>query len=347
LPRKVFTAESQSTQRNFLSFHFLLRGQKVKNNSPLGVITLMGWLIHNELPAFHTSHRCVVTESYLPSSLPCHSLSDGRSTANKKSFLSVLCDSSKAGGEYSGVQVIVKGAVHMHTTLSHDGKLSLPQLAGFLGRRGHDFIMVTEHSFDVSESDMAKLESQADALSMPDFLVVPGLEFRCDHDIEIAAPGVTRLCTQTDPAHVIAHIHEQGGVAILAHPYVRNYPIDPAWVQYLDAVEIWNVANEGKYIPNPSTLRKCRALSAAHQGLNGITALDLHDRRNYCRLFVHTKVERLDRAALLGSLRQGTYSCRSPFFHSNARVNFSRAYLLYVDVLRSIRNLVRRTVRRD
>jgi hypothetical protein len=207
--------------------------------------------------------------------------------------------------------------------------------------------MVTEHSFDVSESDMAELESQADALSTPDFLVVPGLEVRCDHDIEIVAPGVTTLCAYTDPGRVITHIHEQGGVAILAHPYVRNYPIDPAWVQYLDAVEIWNVANEGRYIPSPLTLRKCRALLAAHQGLHGIAALDLHDTRNYCRLYIHAKVGRLDRAALLASLRQGTYYCRSAFFQSNAHGDFSRAYLLYVDALRRIRDLLRRAVRRD
>jgi hypothetical protein len=34
-----FTAEPQSTQRNSLSFHFLVRGQKVKNNCPSGMIT--------------------------------------------------------------------------------------------------------------------------------------------------------------------------------------------------------------------------------------------------------------------------------------------------------------------
>jgi hypothetical protein len=44
----VFTAEPQRTQRDFASFHFLLRGQKVKNNGPLGMIALMMRIIHNE-----------------------------------------------------------------------------------------------------------------------------------------------------------------------------------------------------------------------------------------------------------------------------------------------------------
>jgi len=241
-----------------------------------------------------------------------------------------------------------KGALHLHTTLSHDGVMSLEELVAFLKGKGYDYLALTEHSYDVDNDAMRLLVERATHLSSPDFLIIPGVEFRCHGWVDIIGYGVTELVDTEDPSNVIDHIHRHGGVAVFAHPDVRDYPIDDSWVSKLDGCEIWNVSNEGKFLPRPGAIRKFEQLALARPGMLAFTGLDLHRKNSYCGLVVETQAVSMQKRDILQALKAGHFISRSPLFSveatgkvsvaSKARIHLLRPLL---DGVRSIRNMVR------
>lgn len=218
-----------------------------------------------------------------------------------------------------------RGALHAHTTLSHDGTMSLDQLVSFLKGKGYHFLGLTEHSYDLTADDMAGLEREAAAISDDSFLVIPGVEFRCVANVDIIGYGVTALTDTDDPMTVIEHIHTYGGVAVLAHPLVRNYPLDLNWIARLDGWEIWNVSNEGKYLPQLRTLKKYREYLRQCPDLKSFAGLDLHRTASFYPLATVVG-GKLDRTSILATLRAGDFSIDSPYFVGDSRGTAGFAY---------------------
>jgi UDP-N-acetylglucosamine:LPS N-acetylglucosamine transferase len=136
---------------------------------------------------------------------------------------------------------------HIHTNYS-DGKLPLPEVIDFYGKRGFDCICITDHIADPKRlvgkfSELTNLTLAWDqldeyfdmiererrrALRKYDMLVMTGLEFNKEGwtrktsghllGIDLKAP--------VDPARdfveIIAQTHAQGGLAVAAHPHVMK-----------------------------------------------------------------------------------------------------------------------------
>ena len=49
------------------------------------------------------------------------------------------------------------------------------------------------------------------------FLVIPGLEFNINNEIHILGVGIEKYINESDPEELIRKIHENNGLAILAH----------------------------------------------------------------------------------------------------------------------------------
>ncbi|UCG61170.1 MAG: hypothetical protein JSV52_12700 [Candidatus Zixiibacteriota bacterium] len=243
----------------------------------------------------------------------------------------------------------LKGALHMHTSLSHDGELSLTELAFYLKSKGYDYIALSEHSYDIKNDSMKQLVAEAESLSSEDFIIIPGIEFRCRGWTDILGYGVVDTCDSEDPITIIDHIHNHGGVAVLAHPNVREIPIDKSWVAMLDGCEIWNVSNEGKYLPQSGSIRKFRELAADNTALLAFTGLDLHRTDSYCDLSTETYVERRRPADILRALQKGHFRSVSPLLSMDSRGTISAVSQFRIGIMRSllngvrgVRNLVRR-----
>ena len=243
----------------------------------------------------------------------------------------------------------LKGALHMHTLLSHDGEMSLTELAFYLKSKGYDYIALSEHSYDINNDSMKQLVDEARELSSDDFVIIPGIEFRCRGWTDILGYGVVDTCDSDDHATVIDHIHRHGGVAVLAHPNVREIPIDKSWVAMLDGCELWNVSNEGKYLPQSGSIRKFRELAADNTDLLAFTGLDLHRADSYCNLVTETYSESRHPVDILRALRRGRFRSVSPLFSVDSRGTISGIQQFRVGLTRSllngiraIRNLVRR-----
>ena len=136
---------------------------------------------------------------------------------------------------------------HIHTNYS-DGKLALPEVVDFYGKRGFDCICITDHIADPKRligkfSELTNLTLAWDqldeyfdmiererrrALRKYDMLVMTGLEFNKEGwtrktsghllGIDLKAPIDPAL----DFVEIIAQTHSQGGLAVAAHPHVMK-----------------------------------------------------------------------------------------------------------------------------
>ena len=56
----------------------------------------------------------------------------------------------------------LNGAVHIHSTLSHDGTMPCEQPARFLKDKGYDFAALTEYSCDMSNNSIKELGNRCE-----------------------------------------------------------------------------------------------------------------------------------------------------------------------------------------
>jgi UDP-N-acetylglucosamine:LPS N-acetylglucosamine transferase len=147
----------------------------------------------------------------------------------------------------SGASRMLLCDFHIHTNYS-DGRLTLPEVVDFYGRRGFDCICITDHvadprrligkfsellNFTVAVSqldeyfDMLERERRR-AWRKYNMLVMTGLEFNKEGfskktsghllGIDLKAPIPPSLGF----VEIVAQIHSQGGLAVAAHPHVMK-----------------------------------------------------------------------------------------------------------------------------
>src|SRR4051812_28074773 len=110
-----------------------------------------------------------------------------------------------------------KGAIHIHSRYS-DGELTLPELRDVYRAEGCAFVAMTDHAESFHAESLERYVAECAALSTPDFLMIPGLEFACLNRMHILGIGVPVLAMTREPEPVIAHIEKHGGISVIAHP---------------------------------------------------------------------------------------------------------------------------------
>ena len=151
------------------------------------------------------------------------------------------------GTRVTGVSQVQLCDFHVHTNYS-DGRLTLPEVVDFYGRRGFDCICVTDHVADPRRligkfSELLNFTIACDQLDeyfdmlererrrawrKYDMLLMAGLEFNKEGftkktsghllGLDIKSPIAPAL----DFVEIIAQIHSQGGLAVAAHPHVMK-----------------------------------------------------------------------------------------------------------------------------
>ncbi|HVM49760.1 MAG TPA: PHP domain-containing protein [Candidatus Acidoferrum sp.] len=148
---------------------------------------------------------------------------------------------------HPGISRMLLCDFHIHTNYS-DGRLTLPEVIDFYGRRGFDCICITDHvadprrligkfsellNFTVAVSqldeyfDMLERERRR-AWRKYEMLVMTGLEFNKEGftrktsghllGIDLKAP----ISPSLGFVEIVAQIHSQGGLAVAAHPHVMK-----------------------------------------------------------------------------------------------------------------------------
>ena len=176
---------------------------------------------------------------------------------------------------------------HIHTNYS-DGRLTLPEVIDFYGRRGFDCICITDHVADPRRligkfSELLNFTIAADQLDeyydmlererrrawrKYDMLVMTGLEFNKEGfskktsghllGIDLKAPITPSL----DFVEIIAQVHSQGGLAVAAHPHVMKSEWGKntlfLWENqevFAPLIDAWEIANRNN-IFTPVSLKR-------------------------------------------------------------------------------------------
>ena len=221
----------------------------------------------------------------------------------------------------------IKGALHVHSSLSHDGTMTISELVDWYKARGYDFIAIGEHSEDLDDRKARLLVEAAAEYSHGQFLVIPGIEFSCNGGIHIFGMGVTGPINSVDSVAVAREICNRDGVAILAHPRRLDWRFAADLLRAVDAAEIWNVAYDGKYLPLSRALGAFRRMQQANPRLLAVPGHDLHRKRSFYDVGIEMELPELSSDRVLRNLREGAYTIRSRFFRvdSQVRLSWSRA----------------------
>ncbi len=233
-----------------------------------------------------------------------------------------------------------KGALHIHSQLSHDGTLTIAELASWYRGKGYQFLAMGEHAEDLNDAKVQTLIDQSARNSDDNFFVIPGIEFAVTRHMHIVGLGVTRLIPPNDPVTVIREIHQQGGFAILAHPMRIGWQCAADVLQAIDAAEIWNVGYDGKYLPSPVALSGFRRMQQLNPSLLAVASHDFHRTASFYDIGIEMDVALLSRDAILTNLQSGRYVSRSRFFRADAHGGVSRIRAGLLNIIsRQLRNI--------
>ena len=218
----------------------------------------------------------------------------------------------------------IRGALHVHSKLSRDGTMTIAELVHWFRRNGYQFLAMGEHAEDLDEAKLHALCEQSTENSNDEFCVIPGIEFAGNGDVHILGIGVARLVPEKDPAAIAEEIHRQGGLAILAHPKRIRWECPAEVLLGIDAVEIWNVGYDGKYLPSVKALSGFRRMQQINPKLLAVASHDFHRTASFYDVAIEVDVISLTPEAILKNLRQGCYAIRSPFFRADPAARLSR-----------------------
>jgi hypothetical protein len=218
----------------------------------------------------------------------------------------------------------IKGALHVHSRLSHDGTMAVAELVQWYRRKAYQFLAIAEHAEDLDEAKIQFLREQATINSSQEFCVIPGIEFAVSNAVHIVGVGATALVREKDPIGVIQRIHEQGGFAILAHPRRMRWECAPDVLRAVDAAEIWNVGYDGKYLPSPLALNAFGRMRQVNPALLAVASHDLHRKASFYDVGIKMNVPSLTADAVVDALRQGNFSIQSRFFRADSTARPSK-----------------------
>lgn len=198
------------------------------------------------------------------------------------------------------------GALHLHSTHSYDGKLSLSEVKQLSQKNGLSFACMTEHSDTLTPETAAAFVAECCALSDDTFVFVPGFEvpYKNAHVLHIGATDfVTAVADETS----LRTWRNCTPLVILAHPVRNEFEVDDTLAECLDGVEVWNQHYDGKRAPRPRSLA---LLSTLRQKKNLIATggIDLHRAEHFGSPLMHLELTELSEASVITALKAGRFT---------------------------------------
>jgi|WetSurMetagenome_2_1015567.scaffolds.fasta_scaffold26283_5 histidinol phosphatase-like PHP family hydrolase len=200
---------------------------------------------------------------------------------------------------------LIQGIIHLHSTYSHDGTMSLKEIAALAREKGCRFMAVTEHAESMDADKVSKLVAECTALSDGELVVIPGLEYICE-GMHILALGVGALLDDSDLKSLIGMIHSRGGLALLAHVvYYDSIPYGK--LEDLDGIEIWNPRYGSRFSPSVKSLGILKKFRKRNRDILALCGLDMHKRSDYCRIRTRVNVDGPSSEDVIKALRAGRF----------------------------------------
>lgn len=201
----------------------------------------------------------------------------------------------------------IRGMVHVHSTYSYDGTLSVEELAGFFRERGLNFIALTDHADTMDQEKTTRFVEECDRLSDPLFQIIPGLEFESKQGLHILALGQRTYFEETDVIKIVKRIKQDGGIPILAHPPIEMPDVSEELIRELVGVEIWNGPHDGPVSPSPYSVKLLRQWQKINPSLIAFEGADFHHVESLKPVQVMLDESAKDEKSILASLRDGRF----------------------------------------
>jgi len=214
---------------------------------------------------------------------------------------------------------LLRGIVHVHSRYSYDGKHALSEIALAARERDLDFVCMTEHSDTLDPKKVSDFVKECEALSSPEFLMIPGIEFTCDDNLHLLGIGVTRFDSAMDPVYLNQFIQENGGISVVAHPFRKSYSSLSDLLPVVNGIEVWNCTYDGRFFPNTKALELYAKAILSNPGLSAFCGMDLHRLSNFHRTFVCLEPCKVDEREVISFLRDGRFRGVSPWCEISAR----------------------------
>ena len=224
----------------------------------------------------------------------------------------------------------IKGALHVHSILSHDGTMTIAELAAWYRNKGYQFIAIGDHSQDLDEAAVEIMKQQSAENSDAGFLVIPGIEFSCQGGIHIFGMGVTRLMAEIDPVRVSEGIRAHDGFSVLAHQARLRWECSAELLLAVEAAEFWNVSYDGKYLPSFKAAGALRKMQLVNPKLRPVAGHDFHRKPTFYDVGIEMEVDILGRDQILAFMRCGAYQITSRFFRADPKSKISGAKSVFL-----------------
>jgi predicted metal-dependent phosphoesterase TrpH len=187
--------------------------------------------------------------------------------------------------------MLVSVDLHVHSRRSFDGLMTPRQIVAAGRRRGLAGLAVVDHNTLAGAVEVL-------AAAPPDLLIIPGAEIYTEIG-DIVGLFLTREIVARRSDKVVAEIHEQGGVAVLPHPYRYHGKLERGLLERLDAVETHN----GR-APAGDAERALRELALSY-GLAAVGGSDAHLPWEVGRARTELEVDAVDAASVRAALMRG------------------------------------------
>ncbi len=158
--------------------------------------------------------------------------------------------------------------LHVHSKHSMDSYMEPGMIVETARKRGLGGIAVVDHGNVTGGLEAAEC-------APADFIVIPGMEVTTCIG-HLMGLFLSRPLEATDPAQVIAEIHEQEGIAILPHPLRTLADVPENILRKLDALETHNSRSGAASTPRARRRREKLRQLVERYGLAPLGGSDAH-----------------------------------------------------------------------
>jgi hypothetical protein len=127
--------------------------------------------------------------------------------------------------------------MHIHTHFSPCSIIKIPQLLKKAQKVGVDGICITDHNTTASKSAFGKIADNSG------ICVIVGIEYTTSNGDFLIFGSVDHIPAKMDAKDLLKWVQKEGSIAIAAHPFRKDRPVDPDVLHLLKIIESVNGRN--------------------------------------------------------------------------------------------------------
>lgn len=200
---------------------------------------------------------------------------------------------------------MIEADFHIHSRHSYDSFQSLERIVSYVQARGLDAFAITDHDAFVPYDEVAPLLNDSGPI------YIPGTEIRTKDYDDLLGLFIDSAIESRRFDSAVAEIHDQGGLAVLPHPYRKFDSIPNRVLEVVDGLEALNARSKPKWNEMASTLGRERDLPMLG-GSDAHTSFEIGRARTLLHHDGPVTAEAIKTAILNGTI--GPAGTESPYY---------------------------------